>query len=86
MINIFIDVLAFAGTICTALGFFVLFMTLVLPKKEPMDSSNRLNHLRLVWMALKSPQKFVNLEVPSEYDGGYRQAFPWLERDEGDNV
>lgn len=88
MIDIFLDVLAFAGIICTLLGLFVLFKTLVQPKRPPMDSSNRLNHLRLVWFTLNAPQDAVELYRydPEDPKGPYVQAFPWLERDEGDNV
>lgn len=88
MVGIFINVLAAAGTICTALGLFVLFKTLVQTKRPPMDSSNRLNHLRLVWFALNAPHQFAKLlkpgpGVPPDPD---QLAFPWLRRDEGDNV
>lgn len=86
MIDIFIGTLALAGTLCTALGLFILFRTLVLTKKAPMDSSNRLNHLRLVWFAVNAPHQFVHLEYLSEYHDRYEKAFPWLLRDEGDNV
>lgn len=85
MIGILVDVLAVAGTLMTALGAFVLFKTLVMPKKLPMDKSNRLNHLRLVWFTLNAPHEAVFL-YRREKDGTYVQAFPWLERDEGDNV
>lgn len=88
MVDIFIGTLALAGTLCTALGLFILFRTLVLTKKAPMDSSNRLNHLRLVWFAVNAPHQFVHLEYPVETEGvdKYEKAFPWLLRDEGDNV
>lgn len=88
MIDLFLDILAFAGIICTLLGLFVLFKTLVQPKRPPMDSSNRLNHLRLVWFTLNAPHDAVELYRydPEDPKGPYVQAFPWLERDEGDNV
>lgn len=55
------------------LGTLVLFHTLVRTKKSPADSSNRINHIRLVWFALTREDKFVNL-------------FPWLKNDEWDNI
>ena len=42
-------------------------------KKWPMDASNRINHIRLVWFALTRPDLFVDV-------------FPWLRNDELDNV
>lgn len=42
-------------------------------KKLPMDSSNRINHLRLVWFAISRPYLFVD-------------SFPWLKSDELDNL
>lgn len=42
-------------------------------KRLPMDTSNRINHLRLVWFATTRPELFVN-------------AFPWLRHDELDNL
>jgi hypothetical protein len=42
-------------------------------KKQPMDESNRINHIRLVWFALSRPELFVN-------------TFSWLKRDELNNV
>lgn len=77
--------LLLAGMLSTLLGAFVLFRALVLPKKSPMDKSNRLNHLRLVWFALNAPHQFVKLYYYSP-SGTYERAFPWLTRDEGDNV
>ena len=75
-------ILEIAGSFFTLFGLFVFIQTLVLPKKAPMDKSNRINHLRLVWFALKSPHKFVDLRTKK----GRGTAFPWLKRDEGDNV
>lgn len=56
-----------------ALGTLVLFHTLVRTKKSPVDSSNRINHFRLVWFALTREDKFVKL-------------FPWLTKDEWENI
>jgi hypothetical protein len=36
-----------------------------------MDKTNRINHLRIVWFALKSPERLV-------------EFMPWLAHDEGD--
>ncbi|MAG24832.1 hypothetical protein CMI47_04560 [Candidatus Pacearchaeota archaeon] len=73
MVDIFLNVLTLAGTFSTLLGLLVLVQIFMVPKKYPMDRSNRINHLRLVWFAVKSPHKFVELH-------------PWLKNDEGDNV
>ncbi len=42
-------------------------------KKSPMDESNRINHIRLVWFALTRPALFVN-------------TFAWLKNDELENI
>jgi hypothetical protein len=42
------------------------------PMKPPADTSNRQAHNRLVWNALRHPEKFTEL-------------FPDLKMDEGDN-
>lgn len=55
------------------LGLFLLVKVLIIPKKEPMDTSNRIAHLRLVWFAITRPELFVN-------------TFAWLAKDELDNV
>ena len=70
-----------SGVFFTLLGLLVMVKTLIIPKKAPMDQSNRINHLRLVWFALKSPHKFVGLN-----DERGEPAFPWLRRDESENV
>lgn len=56
----------------TALGAFIL-VKFMLPKKSPMDASNRINHIRLVWFAINRPELFT-------------QQFPWLTKDELDNL
>lgn len=56
----------------TLIGAFVIVKTLILPMKKPADTSNRIAHLRLVWFALNSPEKFV-------------EQHPWLKNDEQDN-
>lgn len=43
------------------------------PQKNPADSSNRINKVRLLWFALTRENLFVDV-------------FPWLKHDELDNV
>lgn len=43
------------------------------PQRSPADSSNRINKIRLVWFALTREDMFVDV-------------FPWLKRDEAENV
>lgn len=43
------------------------------PQRSPADASNRLNKARLLWFALTREDLFTGL-------------FPWLKRDELDNV
>lgn len=38
-----------------------------------MDTSNRINHIRLLWFAITRPELFVD-------------TFEWLKRDEWDNM
>lgn len=85
MIDLLFNVLAGAGIFCTLLGLFVLVVTLALPKKKPMDTSNRINHLTLVWFALSQPHTFVEL-YHTEDNIIYETAFPWLTEDQGGNV
>ena len=73
MISILIGTLALAGTFSTLLGGLVLFH-LMKGKRYPMDSSNRINHIRLFWFALTKPHMFVN------------KGFDWLRNDEEDNL
>jgi hypothetical protein len=51
----------------------LLFVQIAKPKKSPMDESNRINHMRLVWFALTRPELFVS-------------TFEWLKHDEFDNL
>jgi hypothetical protein len=55
------------------LGALVLFHVFIRPKKSPADSSNRINHLRLVWFAMTRENLFVS-------------TFPWLKNDELHNI
>ncbi len=54
---------------------FGLFVTvkMMLPKCAPMDQTNRINHIRLLWFVLTRPELFVG-------------TFPWLAKDELDNI
>jgi hypothetical protein len=72
----FILVLACIGV--AALLFFAMLgiYTLVCifkAKRLPMDTSNRINHIRLWWFVLTRPEMFVD-------------TFPWLKHDEKDNI
>jgi len=53
-------------------GAFVLIQ-LFKSKRLPMDTSNRINHIRLLWFVLTRPELFV-------------QTFEWLKNDELNNV
>lgn len=54
------------------LGLFIVFHV-VRPQREPADRSNRINKIRLLWFALTREELFVG-------------TFPWLRRDERENV
>lgn len=54
------------------LGLF-LCLQIMRGKRLPMDESNRINHIRLVWFALTRPELFVG-------------TFSWLKNDELKNV
>lgn len=73
MIELLLAALCLALLTPALIGTLVLWYVLVLPKKPPADTSNRIGHLRLVWWALRKPEAFVEL-------------FPWLTKDEGDVV
>jgi hypothetical protein len=60
-------------TLPALLGSLLIFHVFVRGKKSPADSSNRINHVRLVWFALTREDLFVDV-------------FPWLKNDEYDNV
>lgn len=57
----------------TALLGLFLCVQIIRGKKFPMDKSNRINHIRLVWFSLTRPELFVH-------------TFAWLRNDELDNV
>ena len=70
------------------IGTVLLFHVLILPKKKPMDESNRINHIRLVWFAIAHPQMFAGLlrAFDDNAKGFADEAFPWLTKDEKENV
>ncbi len=71
LLSILAIALLLSGIIATLLGGLVLFH-LMKSKQYPMDSSNRINHIRLFWFALTKPHLFV-------------KTFEWLKNDEEDN-
>ena len=85
MTELFLDLLALCGIMMTLLGLWVFLWVFIKPKKEPMDSSNRIGHLRLVWFALSKPHDFVYLYAVQK-DDTLRQKFHWLTEDEEDIV
>ena len=69
---ILLTALQVAGIIPLLIGVFVIFH--ILRKQHaPVDASNRINKIRLLWFALTREELFVD-------------QFPWLKRDELDNV
>ena len=73
LIYLLLGTLCLAGTLITLFGAFFFIKIIVLPNKAPADVTNRINHIRLVWFAVQSPELFVDL-------------FPWLKNDEYENV
>ena len=71
--DIFLHILAVSGILYTLVGLLVFVQIFVIPNKPPMDETNRINHLRIVWFALKSPERLV-------------EFMPWLAHDEGDII
>lgn len=68
MVNVLLAALIIPGT----LGLLVLYH-LFRPQKYPVDTSNRINKIRLFWFALTREELFVGI-------------FPWLKNDELDNM
>lgn len=60
------------GVFFTCVGLFT-FFHLLRPSSAPVDSSNRINRLRLWWFCLTREELFVD-------------TFPWLRNDELDNI
>lgn len=70
------NTLALVGGVCAlTLALFGLFVIISLFKSKhlPMDTSNRINHIRLLWFAITRPELFVD-------------TFEWLKHDELDNI
>jgi len=72
LINLFFLIGVFATFTLAALSLFII-ISIFKAKRLPMDTSNRINHVRLVWFAISRPALFVD-------------AMPWLKRDELDNL
>lgn len=70
--NYFIVIGFAASVFLSAIGLLTLIY-LIKPKRAPMDSSNRINHIRLWWFVLTRPYLFVD-------------TFTWLKSDELDNI
>lgn len=51
---------------------FLVFFYVAKGKRFPMDESNRINHIRLIWWSITKPEYFTD-------------TFEWLKKDEGDN-
>jgi ABC-type uncharacterized transport system substrate-binding protein len=73
MIEIILLVLLFFMLVPASLGMLVFYHVFIRSKTKPTDTSNRINHFRLVWFALTREELFVKL-------------FPWLKKDEMDNI
>jgi len=56
-----------------SLGMLVFYHVFIRSKTKPADTSNRINHFRLVWFALTREEMFVKM-------------FPWMEKDELENI
>lgn len=72
MINLFFLIGVFATFTLAALSLFII-ISIFKAKRLPMDTSNRINHVRLVWFSVTRPELFTN-------------SFEWLKRDELDNL
>ncbi len=73
MINALIYTLCAAGTLLTLLGAYVFIKVLIMPNSPPADRTNRINHIRVVFFSLQSPEKFIEM-------------YPWLKFDEAENL
>lgn len=65
-------ILSLAALPTLVLGLFVIWH-IARPQRSPADASNRINKARLLWFALTREDLFVPI-------------FPWLKRDELENV
>lgn len=73
LFHILICTLCAAGSLITLFGAFLFTKIILLPNKTPADVTNRINHIRLVWFAIQSPELFVD-------------QFSWLKFDEYINI
>ena len=69
---IFLTALQIAGLVPLAIGLLVCFHV-ARPQHRPADTSNRINKIRLIWLALNREEIFT-------------ERFPWLKNDELKNV
>lgn len=72
MTTLLLVILTLAALPTCALGLLVIWH-IARPQHAPADTSNRINKARLLWFALTREELFVS-------------TFPWLRRDELDNV
>jgi len=72
LVKVLLALMVIAGIFATAIGLLTL-VQFARTKSLPMDTSNRINHIRLWWFVLTRPELFVN-------------NFPWLKNDELDNT
>ena len=72
MINLFFWIGLVSTLMLAAFGLFVI-ISIFKAKRLPMDESNRINHIRLVWFAVTRPELFAD-------------SFQWLKHDELDNL
>lgn len=72
MTTLLLAILTLAALPTCALGAFVIWH-IARPQRAPADTSNRINKARLLWFALSREELFVGV-------------FPWMRRDELDNV
>lgn len=72
VINALTIIGALAILFLAAVGLYT-FICIFKAKRLPMDTSNRINHIRLWWFVLTRPELFV-------------LAFEWLKNDELNNI
>lgn len=72
MLSVLLFLLALSGLFLTLIGLFTVYHWLR-PQRAPVDTSNRINAIRLWWFALTRQELFVG-------------TFPWLKNDELENV
>lgn len=72
LLFILIYIIMISGILVSLLGL-ITIVQFVKAKRAPMDSSNRINHIRLWWFVLTRPELFAD-------------KFPWLKNDELENL